>query len=85
MPQVGKSNLGLMNAILNTALDSMLVSMAQNSALQNGLSYAFGKPFFPSILKPKEEKDGPRITTNWKTSLEMKITFNLISLILVRK
>lgn len=44
-----------MNAILNIALDSMLVSVAQNSALQSKLSYIFGKPFFPSALKPKEE------------------------------
>lgn len=74
-----------MNAILNIALDSMLVSVAQNSALQSKLSHIFGKPFFPSALKPKEEKCGLRLITNWKTSLEMKITFNLISLICVKK
>lgn len=60
MPQVGKSNLSLMDGILNTALDSVLVSMAQNSALQGELSYIFGKPFFPpSTLIQKEEKCGP--------------------------
>lgn len=60
MPQVGKSNLSLMDGILNTALDSVLVSMAQNSALQGELSYIFGKPFFsPSTLIQKEEKRGP--------------------------
>lgn len=56
MPQVGKSNLSLMNAILNTVLDSMLVSMAQNLALQSELSCIFGKSFFSSALKTKGGK-----------------------------
>lgn len=53
-----------MDAILNTALDSMLVSMAQNSALQGELSYIFGKPLFSSTLIPKEEKGGFWIIAN---------------------
>lgn len=73
MPQVGKSNLSLMNAILNTALDAVLVSMAQNSALQSELSYIFGKPFFPPTLKPKEEKDVPELLQTGKPAW-----FNLI-------
>lgn len=45
----------------------------------------FGKSFFPSTSKPKEKRGGLRIISNQKTSLKMKTTFNLMSLIWVRK
>lgn len=46
-----------MDEILNTALDSVLVFMAQNTALQGELSDIFGKPFFPFNFNTKRGKN----------------------------